>query len=146
MKKILKTATLLLLTLCILVPVFAVPAAAEKNESEIVKAVLRSQVLFDDLAKLTGAVKTNDAGKIFMCVLEIYPDLIAAIKKAMGEDAPPEESSGSAMTASIISAGDITLLFILTAAGSAALAVAVTYFIMKKKWKSAAAVPEVKTE
>ena len=134
MKRIAKRTLVLVIALCMLFSVCTAPVSAKDN-AEIVKGVLRSQVVFDDFAKLTEAVRSGDGSKIFMCVLEIYPDFVAAIKKQLPDDPTPPDGDGNGAPglASIISIGDIMLFFALTAIGSAAVGVAVTYAVMKKK-------------
>lgn len=133
MKKRMKTTLLLFLTLCLLVSAFTLPASAKDN-AEVVKTVLRSQILFEDLTKLVETVKIGDGAKIFMCVLENYPDIVREIKKAITDDQPSADDGGM-KEASVISVGDIVLLFVLTVVCSAGLGVAVTYGIMRKKRK-----------
>ena len=147
MKRIAKRTLVLVLTLCMLFSVCTAPVSAKDN-AEVVKGVLRSQIVFDDLAELTEAVKTGDGGKIFMCVLEIYPDFVAAIKKQLpdGPTPPDGDGDGAPGLASIISIGDIMLFFALTALGSATLGVAVTYTVMKKKRGTGKAAEKVQME
>mgnify|MGYP003337489152 CR=1 FL=1 len=147
MKKIAKRTAILAIALCMLFSACTVSASAKDN-AEVVKGVLSSQVVFDDLVKLTEAVKTGDGGKIFMCVLEIYPDFVTAIKKQLpdGPTPPDGDGDGDPGLASIISMGDIMLFFVLTAVGSAALGVAVTYAVMKKKRGTGKPTETVQTE
>ena len=147
MKRIAKRTLVLVITLCMLFSVCTAPVSAKDN-AEVVKGVLRSQVVFDDLVKLTEAVKTGDGGKIFACVLEIYPDFVAAIKKQLpdGPTPPDGDGDGAPGLASIISVGDVMLFFALTALGSATLGVAVTYAVMKKKQGNVTAAEKVQTE
>ena len=51
--------------------------------SGVCQAVVRSQVIRDDFVRLTEYIRGGDAGKIFQCVLEIYPDFVTTIKRAM---------------------------------------------------------------
>ena len=122
MKRIAKRTLVLVITLCMLFSVCTAPVSAKDN-AEVVKGVLRSQVVFDDLVKLTEAVKTGDGGKIFMCVLAIYPDFVAQIKKQLQDEPVSAEINNSLRPGSIISIGDITLFFVLTAVGSAAVGI-----------------------
>ena len=147
MKKIAKRTLMLAVVLCMLFSLCTAPVSAKDN-AEVVKGVLSSQVVFDDLVKLTEAVKTGDGGKIFQCVLEIYPDFVAAIKKQLpdGPTPPDGDGDGAPEPASIISIGDIMLFFALTALGSAALGVSVTYIVMKKKQGNIKAAEKVQTE
>ena len=147
MKRIAKRTLVLVITLCMLFSVCTAPVSAKDN-AEVVKGILRSQIVFDDFAKLTEAVRTGDGGKIFMCMLEIYPDFVAAIKKQLPDDPTPPDGGGGGAPglASIISIGDIMLFFALTALGSAALGVAVTYAVMKKKQGNVKATEKVQTE
>lgn len=147
MKRIAKRTLVLVITLCMLFSVCTAPVSA-KDDAEVVKGVLRSQIVFDDFAKLTEAVRTGDGGKIFMCVLEIYPDFVAAIKKQLPDDPTPPDGGGGGDpgSASVISAGDITLFFVLTAVCSAALGVAVTYAVMRKKRGTGKPTETVQTE
>ena len=145
MKRIAKRTLVLVITLCMLFSVCTAPVSAKDN-AEVVKGVLRSQVVFDDLVKLTEAVKTGDGGKIFMCVLEIYPDFVAQIKKQLQDEPVSAEINNSLRPGSIISIGDITLFFVLTAVGSAALGVAVTYAVMRKKRGTGKPTETVQTE
>ena len=147
MKKFTKRAAVFVIAVCMLFSVCTAPVSAKDN-AEVVKGVLRSQIVFDDFAKLTEAVRTGDGGKIFMCVLEIYPDFVAAIKKQLPDDPTPPDGGGGGAPglASIISIGDIMLFFALTAIGSAALGVAVTYAVMRKKRGTGKPTETVQTE
>ena len=145
MKRIAKRTLVLVITLCMLFSVCTAPVSAKDN-AEVVKGVLRSQVVFDDFAKLTEAVRSGDGSKIFMCVLEIYPDFVAAIKKQLPDDTVSTDTNANLRPGSIISAGDLTLFFVLTAVGSAAVGVAVTYAVMKKKQGNIKAAEKVQTE
>ena len=145
MKKFTKRAAVFVIAVCMLFSVYTAPVSAKDN-AEVVKGVLRSQVVFDDFAKLTEAVRSGDGSKIFMCVLEIYPDFVAQIKKQLQDEPVSAEINNSLRPGSIISIGDITLFFVLTAVGSAALGVAVTYAVMKKKRGSLKAAEKVQTE
>lgn len=99
MKKRTKRIIAILLLVCTL---FTCTAMAYKNDMPSrIKSMLKSQILFDDLAKFNDAVDTNDAAKIFQSVLEIYPDLVALSKKCAEEDTP---------TATILSDGNTILL------------------------------------
>ena len=129
MKKTVKGYLAFILALCLILSVFVVPASA-KDDAEIIKGFMRERILFEDLAKLLDAVKTNDGVKIFTCVLETYPDYVAGLKKHMAEDPGPGKKE-----ASVISTGDIVLFYVLTVVIAAALGVFITYGIMRNKMK-----------
>ena len=59
-----------------------------KSKADRIKAMLRSRILFEDLAKFNEAVDTNDGGKIFQAVLEIYPGLVELSKECAEENNP----------------------------------------------------------
>ena len=129
MKKTVKGYLAFILALCLILSVFVVPASA-KDDAEIIKGFMRERILFEDLAKLLDAVKTNDGVKIFTCVLETYPDYVAGLKKHMAED-----PGAGKKEASVISTGDIVLFYVLTVVIAAALGVFITYGIMRNKMK-----------
>ena len=129
MKKTVKGYLAFILALCLILSVFVVPASA-KDDAEVIKGFMRERILFEDLAKLLDAVKTNDGVKIFMCVLETYPDYVAGLKKHMAEDPGTGKKE-----ASVISGGDIVLFYVLTVVIAAALGVFITYGIMRNKMK-----------
>lgn len=82
MKK--KLIAIMLVVTMSLVSLFGTTAPVyAKSNVDVIQGILKDQVIFDDLAKLTDAVRTQDAAKIFMCVLEIYPDFVASIKKQL---------------------------------------------------------------
>ena len=82
MKK--KLIAIMLVVTMSLVSLFGTTAPVyAKSNVDVIEGVLKDKVIFDDLAKLTDAVRTQDAAKIFMCVLEIYPDFVASIKKQL---------------------------------------------------------------
>lgn len=84
MKKRTKKIIAIALLICML---FTSAAAAYKRDMPTrIKAMLKSQILFDDLAKFNEAVDTNDGAQIFESVLEIYPDLVALSKKCAEDD------------------------------------------------------------
>ena len=129
MKKTVKGYLAFILALCLILSVFVVPASA-KDDAEVIKGFMRERILFEDLAKLLDAIKTNDGVKIFMCVLETYPDYVAGLKKHMAEDPGTGKKE-----ASVISGGDIVLFYVLTVVIAAALGVFITYGIMRNKMK-----------
>lgn len=92
-----------------------------------VTELMKSQIFFDDLAKLTEEISSGDSGKIFSCILEIYPDFVTGLKKGLSSylytGTIITEESGEHFAVWIICAG---------VCGIAVGAVAV-YVIMKKK-------------
>ena len=97
-----------------------------KSKADRIKAMLRSQILFDDLAKLNDAVDTNDASKIFQAVLEIYPDLVSLSKKCAEDDAP---------VGTMLSRGDILVLSSAIVIAGGMVATAIIVVNKKKKEK-----------
>lgn len=73
-----------LLVLAMLAGIVVLPVAA-KSRIEVIEEIKRDPVIFNGLCRLCGAIESAESsgepGKIFACVLEIYPDWIAAIKK-----------------------------------------------------------------
>ena len=135
MKKTVKKSLILILALSLILSLFVVPASA-KSDADVIKGFMTEKILFDDLAKLLDAVKTNDGAKIFMCVLQTYPDYVSGLKKHMYEE------PGGGKEASVISTGDMVLFYILTLILAAAIGVFITYGIMRgkiKKLKASAA-------
>lgn len=92
-----------------------------------VKALLRSQVFFDDMAKLNEVVATGDGNKIFLAIMEQYPDYVAGLKRGM-------EEADVSQTASILTTGTGAALCLIGAAAvGAAVGGAAVYAVMKKK-------------
>ncbi len=127
MKKTVKKSLILILAVSLILSLFVVPASAKGN-IDVVKGFMKEQILYDDLVKLLDAVKTNDGAKIFMCVLETYPDYVTGLKKHMADN-----SGGTGKEASVISVGDIVLFYVLTVICAAAIGVFITYGIMRNK-------------
>lgn len=50
----------------------------DKIDASIVEDVLNEPIIFGDFARLIEMCRTGDAGKIHLCVLEIYPDIVAS--------------------------------------------------------------------
>ena len=99
-----------------------------------VTMLMENPVFTDDLVKLAEKVSDGDVGKIYECVLEIYPDIIAALKKGLGNYSPNE--TASLPLGSIIhdDADDHTVLWVICAGiGGIAVGALSVYVIMKKK-------------
>lgn len=106
--------------------------ANDKETITVVRHMIKSQLIFDDLAKLADAVSTNDAAKMFMCILEIYPDFVAEAKKGWAE---VEDSSS---VASIFTESKNYVGYtILSGIGGLLIGAGVTFAIMKKKKEKA---------
>ena len=124
-----------IITIVLLVCMFfslAVDACAI-DTAERVKYMLRSQSLFDDLAKLIEAVDTNDASKVFMTILEIYPDLVALAKKSGEEDGGGGgNNNGGLGKSTMISDGNIITLSAAIVISGAMIAAAII-IVNKKK-------------
>ena len=122
-----------IITIVLLVCMFftlAVDACAI-DTAERVKFMLRSQVLFDDCAKLIEAVDTNDASKVFMTILEIYPDLVALAKKSGEEDGGGNNNGGLGKSTTISDGNIITLSAAIIISG--AMIAAAIIVVNKKK-------------
>lgn len=61
-----------------------------KPTHEIVSCILRSQILFEDIAKLIEAIETKKVMEIVCTVFEIIPDFIRNIKRCISDE-PQEE-------------------------------------------------------
>lgn len=62
----------------------------EKPETiEVVKCVLRQEVLFHSIEKLITAIQTKKAAEIAMTVLAIYPGIVDAVKRCLAENGEP---------------------------------------------------------
>lgn len=81
-----KHIAFILLIAMILTLAFSTTAIYAKSDAEVVKDFLKSQIVFDDFVKFKESVDSDDGGKIFMCVLEIYPDFVAQMKKCSNDD------------------------------------------------------------
>ena len=99
MKRRLKKIITIILLICTLL--ISTTSVYAKSMADRVKAMLRSKILFEDLAKFNEAVDTDDAAVIFQSVLEIYPDMVALSKKCK-EEGPPEGT--------MLANGDILIL------------------------------------
>lgn len=99
---------------------------------DVVQHMLKSKLIFEDLAKLVDAVNTNDAGKIFMCILEIYPDFVSEAKYGW------EEAEGNSGAASLFSKSEGNVGYIILAGLSGLIiGASVTFAVMKKKKEKA---------
>lgn len=101
-----------------------------KGYDKYVVAFLRGQIVFDDLVLLTDSVLTGDAGKIYSCVLEIYPDFVEQFKKVSEEDPTP---AGSVMSDSNTVFSPIW--FIIGSVGGMTVGACVVFLAMRKKLK-----------
>ena len=87
MMKLIKRVIPVFLAAVMLVSLFTVPAAA--TTAEVVQSVLRSQLFYDDMYRLAEAVDSQDAARTFQVILEIYPDMVALIKKCSADGSVP---------------------------------------------------------
>ncbi len=55
---------------------------------DVVKCVLRSDVLFKSIEKVISAIQTKDMGTIAMTVLSLYPGVVDEIKKCLADGEP----------------------------------------------------------
>ena len=81
-----KHIAFILLIAMILTLAFSTTAIYAKSDADVVKDFLKGQIVFDDFVKFKESVDSGDGGKIFMCVLEIYPDFVTQMKKCSIDD------------------------------------------------------------
>ena len=101
------------------------------DTAERVKYMLRSQSLFDDLAKLIEAVDTNDASTVFMTILEIYPNFVRLAKESGEEDGGGNNNGGLGKSTTISDGNIITLSAAIVISG--AMIAAAIIVVNKKK-------------
>ncbi len=120
-----KHIAFILLIAMVLAFAFSVSTIYAKSAAEVVKDFLKSKIVFDDFTKFKEAVDTGDGAKIFMCILEIYPDFVEEMKICSNDTA---DSS----TATIITTANP---MIVTGVGGVVLGVVGTLIVVSIKKK-----------
>lgn len=72
------------------ISLYTASAETFKSSADICKGFLRSQIIFDDLAKLIENIQTKNFMASFTCILEIHPDFVEGVKKLAEEEPEPE--------------------------------------------------------
>ena len=91
-----KHIAFILLIAMILTLAFSTTAIYAKSDAEVVRAFLDRPIIFEDFVKFKESVDSGDAGKMLLCLYEIYPDFVAQMKQCSGD--PVDANTASLIT------------------------------------------------